>query len=143
MQHSFTLAVAPKAAARSRCGCRGGKGRSFPYAYTAPPYRSWLEEALPQLKKLAPDLPEEVRERDVSITVEVAVQKPKTTKKVRPAGDNDNYEKGLWDAMTKIGAWWKDDDQIVVNQTSKRWAYPGEEPGYRVTVRFLEPQESE
>lgn len=138
--HTFTLAVAPKAAARSRCGCRGGK---FPYAYTSPGYRSWLEEALPQLTKLAPDLSDEVRERDVVISVEVAVKKPKTTKRVRPAGDNDNYEKGLWDAMTKVGAWWKDDIQIVSNTTTKRWAYPGETPGYRVTVRFLEPQETE
>jgi Holliday junction resolvase RusA-like endonuclease len=132
-EHSFFLAVTPKAAARTNCTCRG----RFPTVYTAPGYRAWLDEAIPLLKAEAPDLPEDVRKRDVHIEVEVVVAKPKTTKRLRPGGDSDNYEKGVWDAMTKVGAWWVDDEQIVHNVTWKRWAHPGERDGYRVRVKFI------
>lgn len=132
VEHSFRLAVPPRAAARTRATCRG----KFAQVYTDPGYRAWLDAAIPQLKLLAPDLSDEVKGRDITVELEVIVAKPKTTKRIRPGGDNDNYEKGVWDAMTKVGAWWRDDEQIVLNSTWKRWAYPGEEPGYKVTVKF-------
>lgn len=78
-----------------------------------------------------------MRERPVEIDVEAAFPKPKTTKLTTPRGDNDNLEKGLWDAITATGLWWKDDSQIVTNRTTKRWAREGEEPGYYITIRFL------
>lgn len=133
VEHRFFLAVPPKATARTRATCRG----RFAQVYTDPGYRAWLDAAMPLLKEAAPDLAEDVKLLDVSIDIEVAIPKPKTTKRLRPGGDNDNYEKGVWDAMTKVGAWWKDDVQIVDNHTWKRWAYPGEREGYHVTVRFL------
>lgn len=134
MVHEFFLAVVPRAAARTRATCRG----RFAQVYTDPSYREWLDRAIPLLKEVAPDLPEDVRERDVRIDIEVVVAKPKTTKRLRPGGDNDNYEKGVWDAVTKVGAWWKDDQQIVANTTIKRWAEPEEPEGYRVRIEFLE-----
>lgn len=85
---------------------------------------------------MRPDIPADVLEQDVSIETEIVVEKPKTTKRRRPGGDIDNHEKALWDAMTKAG-WWGDDEQITVSRSWKRWAYPGETPGYIVTVRFL------
>ena len=128
VEHTFRLAVPPRAAARSRATCRG----KFAQVYTDPGYRAWLDQAVPLLAQLKPEV---LHEGDIEVDLEVVVAKPKTTKRVRPGGDNDNYEKGVWDAMTKAG-WWKDDEQIVVNNTWKRWAYPGEEPGYIVKVRF-------
>ena len=136
--HAFFLAVTPKAAARTNVTCRGSGKRAFPTVYTAPGYRSWLDEALPKLKELAPTMPPEVQARDVRIVTEVIVRKPKATKRLRPGGDNDNYEKGVWDAMTKVGAWWNDDEQIVENTTIKRWAKPEEPEGYHVQVYFME-----
>lgn len=136
--HSFFLAVTPKAAARTNVTCRGSGKRAFPTVYTAPGYRAWLDEALPKLKELAPTMPPEVQERDVRIVTEVIIRKPKSTKRRRPGGDNDNHEKGVWDAMTKVGAWWKDDEQIVDNHTIKRWAAPDEPEGIRVEVYFLD-----
>lgn len=133
VEHKFTLAVTPKATARTRATCRG----KFAQVYTDPGYREWLDQAMPLLTELAPELTSEIKERDISISIEVAVPKPKTTKLRRPRGDNDNYEKGVWDAMTKVGAWWNDDVQIVDNHTWKRWAHAGEPAGYHVTVRFL------
>jgi Holliday junction resolvase RusA-like endonuclease len=138
MEHRFFLAVTPKAAARTNVTCRGSGKRAFPTVYTAPGYRAWLDEALPKLKALAPDLPDEVRQRDVRIDIEVLVRKPKSTKRLRPGGDSDNYEKGVWDAMTKAKGWWVDDEQIVENRTIKRWAKPEEPEGYYVQVTFME-----
>lgn len=134
MQHRFWLDVAPRAAARTRATCRG----KFAQVYTDPGYREWLEKALPLLQAEDPQLPEEVRKRPIRITTEVLVRKPKTTKRQQPGGDNDNYEKGVWDAMTKVGGWWIDDTQIVENRTIKRWAGPDQPEGYHVTVEFLE-----
>lgn len=67
----------------------------------------------------------------------VVVKKPKTTKRDRPRGDLDNYEKGVWDAITSAGHWWADDDQIVENVTRKRWAEPDEPEGYHIRITFL------
>lgn len=140
IEHNFFLPFTPKAAARTNCTCRG----RFPTVYTAPGYRAWLDATMPLLKELAPTgLPHAARKQNVSIDIEVAVKRPKTTKRVRPGGDNDNYEKGIWDAMTKVGGWWEDDDQIIHNSTWKRWAYPGEEEGYHVKVRFLGTDDTE
>lgn len=145
VEHQFWLAAPPRAAARARATCRG----KFATVYTDPGYREWLDGneekaqlgAIALLKAHKPSLPANLREADIEIEIEVVVAKPKTTKRRRPGGDNDNYEKGVWDAMTKVGHWWQDDSQIVSNLTRKRWAYPGETEGYRVTVRFLDGAE--
>ncbi len=54
-------------------------------------------------------------------------------------GDNDNLEKGIWDAITKSGAVWRDDSQIVQNGLRKRYAAHGEAARTIVTVRRLPP----
>jgi Holliday junction resolvase RusA-like endonuclease len=72
------------------------------------------------------------------VAVEVIVRRPASTKKRRPKGDRDNFEKGVFDAITQAGGWWKDDDQIVEGPFLKRWAKDDEPEGYLVTVRFRE-----
>lgn len=134
VQHSFFLPVEPFAAQRTRCACRG----RFPTVYNAGPYKEWLKQAVASLKEIAAieDF-RAVRESPVTIDVEVIQSRPKTTKLAAPKWDNDNAEKGLWDAITKSKGWWKDDKQIVENRTRKRWAKEGESPGYAVTITFL------
>lgn len=51
----------------------------------------------------------------------------------RGAGDNDNIEKTIWDALS--GIVWKDDAQVVSNATQRRYILPGEEP--MAIVRIL------
>lgn len=53
----------------------------------------------------------------------------------RRAGDNDNIEKGVWDAITNSGAIWLDDCQIVGNGCRKRYAVAGEQPRTVITIR--------
>ncbi len=132
IQHSFFLAVVPKATARSRCVCRG----RFPQVYTDPGYKAWLSEVLPKLNLQDPLLEPGQRKLPVRLQVEAVFPRPKTTKLIAPRVDNDNVEKGLWDAMTKAGLWWEDDSQIIENRTTRRWTRDGEEPGYHIKVVF-------
>lgn len=133
-KHTFWLAVPPRAAARTRATCRG----KFAQVYTDPGYREWLDKAIPLLAAEDPAFPEETRKLPARITMDVLVRRPKSTKRQQPGGDNDNYEKGVWDAMTKVGHWWNDDTQIVDNRTVKRWAGDNQPEGYQVTVEFLD-----
>lgn len=73
----------------------------------------------------------------VIVVTEIIVLKARTSKREWPRGDNDNFEKAIWDAITKAEACWKDDDQIIANYSIKRFANEGEEPGFKVTVYEL------
>lgn len=53
--------------------------------------------------------------------------------------DVDNVVKGVWDAITKSGAVWRDDRQVVNVVASKRFAARGESPRTVVTIRKLKP----
>lgn len=134
-RHSFFLKVEPFPTPRVKCACRG----RFPTVYNDPRYREWKAEAVEQLRTIHGRY-EDFRafaESDVIVNLTVVVEKPKTTKKVRPKGDRDNFEKGVFDAITEAGIWWKDDDQIVGGEFEKRWAREGESPGYYVDIQFL------
>lgn len=138
MTRTFFLAVPPRAAARTRATCRG----RFAQVYKDPKYREWLTEAIAQLHQIDAPWPVDAPfDGDVDVGLEVVVAKPKATKKRRPRGDRDNFEKGIFDALTQAGGWWKDDDQIVSGPFVKRWAKPGEPEGYHITIKYL-PEEA-
>lgn len=132
--HTFFLEIDPFPAERTKCACRG----RFPTVYAPGNYKEWLAAVVDQLNLVAAgqDL-SAFRDAPVSINLEVIRERPKTTKLFAPLGDNDNFEKGFWDAISKAGHWWSDDRQIVHNETWKRWTWPGEKPGYRVTIRTV------
>ncbi len=54
-------------------------------------------------------------------------------------GDWDNLAKGVADAITKTGAVWKDDSQVVEGRCLKRYAICGEGPRTGITIRRLPP----
>jgi len=54
-------------------------------------------------------------------------------------GDWDNIAKGVADAITKAGAVWKDDTQVVDGRGRKRYAIRGEGPRTIVTIRSVPP----
>lgn len=115
--------------------CRG----RFPTVYTEGKYKEWRARAIGALRDIASTEDfRAVSAQPVTIEVEAVAPRPKTTKLLAPKWDNDNVEKGLWDAITQSKGWWEDDKQIVDNRTVKRWAEPGEDPGFHITITFLD-----
>lgn len=88
-------------------------------------FRVDMENALKftQLEPLAGDL---------WIELEFIIPRPKSTKRKIPVGDIDNYVKGPLDSMTKHGGFWRDDDQIVHLEASKRFRKEDEKHGIRI-----------
>lgn len=87
-------------------------------------------------KQLAPQAAGKTVAGDLVVLVEVVVTKARTSKRTRPQGDADNYLKAILDAGTKSGLW-IDDDQITFVSGFKRYAEPGEFPGFYVHVAPL------
>lgn len=54
-------------------------------------------------------------------------------------GDWDNLAKGVADAITRTGAVWKDDTQVVDGRCLKRYAISGEAPRTGITIRSVPP----
>lgn len=76
-------------------------------------------------------------EGPVSVITEVVTSRPKTTQRTYPRGDNDNFEKAAWDAITQARRFWIDDDQIVFNATAKRYSGPDEAPATRIYISAI------
>lgn len=85
------------------------------------------------LKQLALVKPSEPLTGDLVASVEVHIEKPKVTKRVRPPCDVDNLGKAILDAATKAGVW-EDDSQVMALLVTKQWATPGTPAGVRLTV---------
>lgn len=107
-----------------------------------PAYREWMEKAKLLLEPLRPFKITRPHTGDVLIDVTAVVERPKKTVKVRPKGDKDNFEKGIYDAITHVKGFWEDDDQIVGPATdarSKRWSEGSDDPpGYHIRIEFLD-----
>lgn len=104
--------------------------------YYAKTYRNWRDEAHKLLQearsKHEPDT------GPLLVFTEIVYPRPKSTKRAYPHGDNDNYEKAAWDVITRDERWWNDDDQIVLNVTTKRYTDKQETPGTRLHIFELE-----
>lgn len=99
--------------------------------YYAKGYKAWMANAAHLINEAKRPL-----SGPLFVHTELVCERPKTTKRAYPRGDNDNFEKAVWDALTKK-RFWEDDDQIVQNFTSKRFALPGEEPHVYVGISPL------
>ena len=79
-------------------------------------YAEWIKEADALIKTAKHTLT-----GPLEVTTGFRPKKPKTTKRLFPRGDLDNYEKALWDAITRK-KFWEDDDLIVDSHSSKRFS---------------------
>lgn len=127
------LSMIPAPAPRPRIRVLRLKGgKSMGVAYYAGKYKNFLVEA-PKA------IPESIEYFDKGTAIEVAVQficqRPLKPANPYPVGDVDNYAKGILDAITKQGTYWKDDAQITKLTLVKRYAIDDEEPCYIVEVR--------
>lgn len=94
-------------------------------------YLTWRGEVARYFSKLEPRI-EDVR---VAVVLELVLPPYKTVSTPFAKGDNDNYEKAIWDVITKKGHIWKDDIQVCLNITLKRFADEGEEPHAKAYIR--------
>lgn len=112
--------LAPVPAARPRVSKWG--------TYYTGTYKRWLKDADAAIPEA-----EVTWQGNLSVTLDLVADKPKTTKRDNPRGDIDNYIKAVLDALTKKG-YWNDDDQIIHLYAHKRWPDPTEAPHFRVVI---------
>jgi Holliday junction resolvase RusA-like endonuclease len=107
--------------------CRG----KFAHAYYPASYKKWREEFLNALADA--EIPDNWA-IPVHVTATFVVTRPKTTKRLTPKGDIDNYQKSLLDALTDAGAW--TDDTLVESITAtKRFTREGEPAGIHFEIK--------
>jgi len=121
----FTIPLPPVPCPRPRVTRRGIT--FYPKRYT-----DWSKS--PVLDEAVPDLVRQI-EGPVVLVAEHVVRRARTSVRAYPVGDVDNYAKSILDAITKRERIWRDDDQVVLLVTAKRFARPDEDPHTRVFVR--------
>jgi len=84
-----------------------------------------------------PALESRIHNRRCGVVLDLALPPYKTVSTPWPKGDNDNYEKAVWDIITKGGPIWKDDVQVCLNLTGKRFITDGEKPHAAVYIREI------
>jgi hypothetical protein len=67
-------------------------------------------------------------ESPVSVVVHSVARRPAHPAREYPRGDVDNYTKAALDIVTKSQLIWKDDTQVTLLLSTKRYAKPREEP---------------
>lgn len=117
---SLIIPLNPVPASRPRVSRHAG-------VYYLKTYSTWMKQAALYLPKGEP-----VFTGPVAVAVQHFVKRPKTTKLSAPRGDVDNYLKATLDAITKCGAAWSDDDQVVTLIGTKRFTV--EEPRTEVII---------
>lgn len=115
---TLSIAANPEPASRPRVTRWG--------VYYGKHYTAWMKAAKQQYPKADRGPP--IADGPLLVVVDSIVQRPKTSKRLYPQGDVDNYAKGPLDVITQATGWWTDDDQIVALVSTKRFARPGEEP---------------
>jgi Holliday junction resolvase RusA-like endonuclease len=123
---TFHIDIPPVPASRPRVGRWG--------TYYGKTYKQFRERMLEWVKEW--DREPITGPMDVETWIYRARPKSTTRKKHYPKGDNDNYEKAVWDSLN--GVVWEDDDDIVTNHTYKRYAVEGHEQ-IVLTVTRLHP----
>lgn len=117
------ICVEPVPASRMRHTRNGGRGY-YGKRYTA--FRKRLAEILQDYEYPPLTGP-------LSVDTWLYMPYPKTVKRAYPRGDNDNYEKAVWDCLNEKV--WEDDEQIVSNFTLKAFS---EDPVIILHVRPIE-----
>lgn len=123
---SIVLKLEPVSASRPRVTKWG--------TYHAKPYRAWLDAVGDLLTGRGADIDPEAH---LLVVVESVMTKARTSKLKRPRPDVDNLAKGPLDAITHCGGYWKDDSQVVLLCTSKRFAAPDEHSRTEVHIYSL------
>lgn len=86
-------------------------------------YKKFRAEADQYLARL-----EDTIEGELFVISEFVCKRPKKPANNFPVGDNDNFEKAAWDALSRAPAGWVDDKYVIGNLSWKRFTLPHETP---------------
>ena len=128
--HSFFLPCKPMPTPRPRATTRGGK---FASVYHPADYTKFKAN-LTEMVSVQIDRPPTPLTGPLVVTVDVTMEKARTSKLAHPTPDCDNLVKGVLDAITSSETYWVDDKQIIDLIITKRWTTDGAAPGYQVRV---------
>ena len=95
-------------------------------------YATWKRQVkfhLPNHDAMWPD-----PRQELIVFSEFVVKKARTSKLLFPRGDVDNFAKAAYDAITKSGSFWYDDDQLTLSVEHKRFAQEDEQPHTELTI---------
>ena len=123
---SFILPVKPFPAPRPK-HTRDGT------MYTPKPYVSWRGQVSPHIPQLEPI----IAGLRCAIALDLVLPPYKTVATKWPIGDIDNYEKAVWDIITRKKHIWKDDVQVCLSITGKRFCIDDEKPHAAVYIREI------
>jgi Holliday junction resolvase RusA-like endonuclease len=113
----FFIPIEPKPAPRPRFTRQGR-------AYQPPQYNNYKDGLADWI--MTNVQPVDYTAGHVSLTLRFCCTKPKTGKLEYPRGDLDNFAKGVMDAITDTEQFWRDDDQVISLNASKKYdAAPG------------------
>jgi Holliday junction resolvase RusA-like endonuclease len=115
---TFPLEPVPASRPRFRV-IRPKQGGQFVHTYYDGAYKAFLEVAPKTLPKFDSPLAGRLK-----VQIVLIVRRPKTTKRITPKGDVDNYAKGVLDVLTTAGLW-NDDDQVAFLTVEKYFADAG------------------
>ena len=124
------IPVEPAPASRPKVGKYG--------VYYSKAHQRFRVEAKPWCDAWDAETYPPIMEGPIAILVEVVCTKPRTGKLDAPRGDVDNFVKIPLDNMTQSGNFWKDDNQILILHTAKRYATAGEKAGVNIHWHKLE-----
>lgn len=124
---AFFLDTNPMPSPRPRVRVIG----KFASVYMPKKYKDHTEELVKQLRMID----QEPFEGPVQVDAVYWCQKPTTSKLSFPKPDIDNYEKTLYDAITKAGNLWIDDCQVVMATHRKAWSPEDGHVGYSVSIK--------
>lgn len=82
-------------------------------------YQHWMDVAMASVPEALFQFPGQVK-----VHMTLGIQRARTSKLLRPIGDIDNYEKGIYDILTKKG-YWLDDVEIVKHTVQKQFTQNG------------------
>jgi Holliday junction resolvase RusA-like endonuclease len=126
---SWRFDLSPVPASRIRVGRYGNY-----YQKNYESFRRQAAKTIPQmLKGFAP------LNQALELWLVFYAPKPRTTKKLWPKGDWDNFAKAITDSMNKLV--YADDDQIIDAHAAKRFVEPNDTPHILAVLRTVSPHE--
>lgn len=131
--HSFFLPCKPMPTPRPRATTRGGK---FASVYHPADYTKFKAN-LTEMVRAQTDRPISPLDGPLTVTVDVTMEKARTSKLAHPTPDLDNLVKGVLDAITAAEIYWVDDKQIIDLTITKRWTLGDRPSGYLVRLASI------